>query len=234
MISRLSHTGNRDEAFTVVELVIVISVIGILGALLLPAIARSKALATRTQCVNNLRHIGLSVRFYATDDQGRVPTFASDDPFWRIGLQPYLGLPPDPTKSDKIFICPNDPAWFTFPYSSWYFSSYVYNGYYVGLGAPRLWWPLDGARAPSRTVLNAETGAKLESFSFHETPSGLGIGPPFFWQAYPKNVFLFTDGHAAYLKTFHDWSAGVPNGYVDTDPWSPEPSPEFGYTWNVN
>jgi prepilin-type N-terminal cleavage/methylation domain-containing protein len=232
---RSSQAGKHKEAFTLVELLVVLSMIGILSAFLLTSISTSKALASRTQCVNNLRQISCAIHIYATDDNGRVPTFADNEPFWRISLQPYAGLTGEPTKADRIFICPNDPAWFAFPYSSFFFSSYVYNGYYVGTDEPRLWWKLDEVRDPSRSVLTAEAGAKLEYFSFHETPTSFGITPPYFRQTYPKNVFLFTDGHASYLKTFHDWSAGIPSGYFPIEPfWSPEPPSEFGYTWNVN
>jgi prepilin-type N-terminal cleavage/methylation domain-containing protein len=228
------HSSGRRAGFTLVELLVVISVLGILSSLFLPAIGRSKALASRAQCMNNLRQIGSAVRLYAMDHQGRVPTFASEQPFWRTGLHPFLGLPPQPTKSDRIFICPKDPAWFGYPYSSHGFSSYQYNGYHTGAGEPRLWWNLDGASDPGRAVLNAEAGAKLQYFSFHEPRAGFGLKPPSSWQTEPKNVFLFTDGHAAYLKTFHDWTAGVPAGYLNADFWSPEPPPEFGYTWNVD
>lgn len=245
MIGYSLHTRDRREGFTLIELVVVISVISILSALLLPAVARSKAIASRTQCVNNLRQIGSAVWLYATENQGRVPTFASGqtpigfitpDQFWRIGLHPFLGLPPRATTSDRVFICPKDREWFKFPYGSHWFTSYEYNGYHVGLGVPRLRWELDGPKNPSRTVLNAEVGAKLEYFSFHD-PSArkqqMGQDLTARLYAPAKNVFLFTDGHAAYLKTFADWSAGVPRGYFDADIWSPEPPPEFGYTWNV-
>jgi hypothetical protein len=85
-------------------------------------------------------------------------------------------------------------------------------------------------------VLNAEVGAKLEYFSFHDPSAaieqkGQDLGARLHDPA--KNVFLFTDGHAAYLKTYADWSAGVPSGYFNADIWSPEPPLEFGYTWNV-
>ena len=51
----------------------VISIIAILAALLLPALARSKAKAKRIQCVNNLKQICYAYRLWANDNGGRLP-----------------------------------------------------------------------------------------------------------------------------------------------------------------
>lgn len=224
------HSGSKPRGFTLIELLVVVSVIGVLAGLLLPAVGRSKALASRTQCANNLRQIGIAIRLYATENDGRVPTYASDQPFWRDDLQPYLGLPPVPRKSDRVFICPRDKEWFAFPYTSHWFSSYQYNGFHVGTAAsPRLWWALDGAAAPDRTVLTAEACARFPWFSFHRPIKGA------LYRNYPLASFLFVDGHSAYLPVFFDLSGNSPPGYLDADiAWAPEPPLQFGYTWNVD
>jgi len=65
------------KAFTLIELLVVIAIIGILAALLLPALAASKAKAQQTRCINNLHQIGLGFQLYLGDHEEQFPCSGS-------------------------------------------------------------------------------------------------------------------------------------------------------------
>jgi prepilin-type N-terminal cleavage/methylation domain-containing protein/prepilin-type processing-associated H-X9-DG protein len=91
-------TGGRKRGFTLVELLVVIAIIGVLVALLLPAIQSAREAARRTNCANNLRQIGLAMLGHH-DSYGRFPRGIYSDPYgkyredglgWATKLLPYV------------------------------------------------------------------------------------------------------------------------------------------------
>ena len=64
---------STDRAFTLIELLVVIAIIGILAALLLPALARSKQLARRTSCTSQLKQQCFAWRIFLDENEGRFP-----------------------------------------------------------------------------------------------------------------------------------------------------------------
>jgi prepilin-type N-terminal cleavage/methylation domain-containing protein len=90
------------RAFTLVELLVVIAILGILAALLLPALARAKAQGYQAQCVNNLKQLGTAIEMYASEHEDRLPgplwqglyaTYYDDSTRMPYYIAPYLGMP---------------------------------------------------------------------------------------------------------------------------------------------
>jgi prepilin-type N-terminal cleavage/methylation domain-containing protein/prepilin-type processing-associated H-X9-DG protein len=63
----------ETEAFTLIELILAIAILGILAALLLPTLGRSKATARSAACLSNLHQIGLALQQYADESENRLP-----------------------------------------------------------------------------------------------------------------------------------------------------------------
>ena len=78
----MTQKRHQSSGFTLIELLVVIAIIGILAALLLPTLARAKASARRTECINNVRQISLGVHLYAGDNGDIFP--AAPNVTWTV------------------------------------------------------------------------------------------------------------------------------------------------------
>ncbi len=112
-------TPSQRSAFSLTEMVVVIAVAVILGALLLPMLQKARAQYNSTVCVHNLRNIGAGIQAYAVDHDGYLPVnnapVSADGIRWYLSLNPYVGKASVSSANDgwarpSVFICPgNDP-----------------------------------------------------------------------------------------------------------------------------
>ena len=241
-----NNAANRIQAFTLVELLVVIAVIAILAATLLPVLSSARARAWRTACLNNLKQINLGLRLYADENGDVLPNFGNRTYItYREAIKGYAGLNGPSSPNDRIFTCPADTFYLTitdltvmvpygrhtqavFDYSSYPFNASnlqtnidqsIFPGGLPGIGGQRV----NTVKNPTRTLLVLEATCLLP-WSWHHPQSPSSPGVLEFNNAW--NVVSYVDGHAGYTRIYWDQSLSLACEY--------DPPADYDYQWSGN
>ncbi len=216
-------TRNRS-AFTLVELLVVVSIIALLVALLLPNLQSARDQAKRVTCLAKLRELGRFTQFYSDDFDNRMPRSLHSAGFgfsnglpWGYAFVKYATSAPWssnlPESSwtkllNENYRCSFDrrrakkssPAY-------WSYGLNVYFELSVAESGDRTWRLMDQVPRPARTMLFAEVGD--DSLM---SPTSADHVMAHFWQKYdaptevhknrhrPNSAYTFVDGHVENLK----------------------------------
>jgi len=145
--------GRKTAGLTLVELLIVITMTGILSALLLPALSTAKEKSRRAICASNLRQLIMVVQEYANDSDNYLPSCADDKGYYHsiiLSDSVFTNLVDYAGGSSNIFYCPN----IVFGSNPNSVRPYIQNvGYVIGYSYLELGNVSSSDKAPDYTVL---------------------------------------------------------------------------------
>ena len=221
---------NQHNAFTLVELLVVIGIIAVLIGLLMPALGAARASARSMACLSNARTIAMVMDMYAQDDPNnfyptaRMPMSATGKPTWLDLTKPYVD-------ELNVYRCPSDESEHWDAGTMPRLTSYGINAYFTPNHPPYSGIAPAEIAHPSETVIAAELVERMVD----GTPMGADHFMPMYWgdppavsntmmqdkqwdatRGRPKTIdhtrhpgenanYVFTDGHAGTLEFDATW-----------------------------
>jgi prepilin-type N-terminal cleavage/methylation domain-containing protein/prepilin-type processing-associated H-X9-DG protein len=236
------NEAGKAAAFTLIELLVVIAIIAILASLLLPSLARAKESGKKTNCLNNVRQIGLAYQGFLGDNADRFPAYVTertapagtpDTPEARAPYSYREQLIPYITNGTNVFKCPDGLPWPTPAPGAWFNTDYGNNHNEQNLaGASQQAWyqahpdfgfnetvSASSLPRPTEFILLADAGRS------DNTPSRGGMYPqPWAFDVssqarmlgrhakFAANI-VFADGHAVSSNTNRTWRSLQDNNW---------------------
>ncbi len=173
-MSRVKH------GMTLVELLVVIAIIGVLVALLLPAIQSARASARAASCKNNMKQVGLAVLQFCDNHKGQFPEWyhAGDTKSWIYTIAVHM------ENVDEIRLCPEDFLLAERRYMK--STSYVLNDYLAVKDIPGSVRNINKLQATSRTIVAMESCDHRSSDPAKIDPRKFDAAKDEFVYAHPK------------------------------------------------
>ena len=201
--------GRPGIAFTLIELLVVIAVIGILAALLLPALAPAKERAKAIQCVSNERQIGLGMKLYADEANGLYPESGGTLPWdlidntthkfgWMQQILPF-------TQNSNVYHCPDDLL-SSFSYFNGVRAAYIAaSSNFACLNGKEILFPAAYVLSGDAPWMGTEctSDADKDDYSFNCVGGPTNGVPAKEWQSHNRGQnILFDDGHAKWYRGY--------------------------------